>query len=311
MAQNKKCEIIIFGEVHSDVGSTKAILDLLKPLTSKGYRDYLFEEPSDHTYKTVYKNIELTKKYYLNIFKKNIEDVLSKVGVPGPLSEKQILEIHKTDDMPNVIKLHTTQYVEFKETYQTTLKLIAKIYKSTDLKLHFVDLPYSEKDILVQKGVLEDEFVTKRDQYMATRAEEICVNGGNKQVLLVGLEHHGIRDILKSKGFTVNVFAVFKYKPLNEINLPKDLSQEDLDDQLYNFRVREAADSTLANQQYKLENVKIIDLYKHPELNVTEILLDIIHTPKTDYFTQKFYDFIECIGDPYSCWSSLVADTEL
>lgn len=38
------------------------------------------------------------------------------------------------------IKKHAKNVIEFKEIYEAILKLIAKTYKNTNLKMYFIDL---------------------------------------------------------------------------------------------------------------------------------------------------------------------------
>lgn len=274
MTKNQGCELIIFGESHTDAGSTKTILDLLPILKNKGYTNYLFEESSDVTYNLLVNNLKQTLETFLSQVTKNIEIILSSVGITNLVVDAAFIKI-LNDYYGDVSALrpHIDQYMQFELSYKSTLNLLAEIKSDLDLSMHFVDLPALRKHRLeMTKGVLSDEYISKRDIYMAKQAEKICQNGGNKQVLLVGYDHHKIAKILESKGFIVNKIAVFYDKPQEEKDIPDGLSQEEMADQLSEFYDREAAELDPASQPYH-----VIDLYKHPELNVTEIVMDYLN----------------------------------
>lgn len=226
------------------------------------YSNYLFEESSDDSYENVKKAIKLNLKSMLKQVNEKIQSLLAKVGVNHKLTESEILTLNMLKNIPDSLKTPLKQYAEIKESYETSLSLLDNIHKNTSMSMHFVDMPKSDKNKLIQKSALEEDYVSIRDEHMASRAEKICANGGNKQILLVGFSHYKIGHLLKKKGFIVNSFAIFNYKPLfTEDNVPKDWPKKLKDDQLCNFRAREAAENPLANQVYGLKGVTIIDRY--------------------------------------------------
>jgi hypothetical protein len=281
--KNNQCEIAIFFENHDDKGNSKAIISLLEPFKAKGYVNYLFEEPADNSQATTIKLIERAKHAYLDyVLGDNLKLKIAKKGYVG-LNDKQLADL--LADSANIEELVGIgrQYRDIKESYEATIELLNRINHDQYLNSYNIDMPsvmrYEHEEFYPSEdGVQTKENIAKRDEYMAEQAKEICQTGANKQVLLVGLSHYGIGDILENNGFVVNKIAVFANKPISIDMLPENLPQVQVDDLLFGARVRD-----LYSDQYKsVNNLVLIDLYQNPELDYASIILGALDQPKVD-----------------------------
>lgn len=275
----KKCEIAIFLEHHDDKGGTEAISSLLAPLKARGYINYLFEEPSDENYVTTTNALKMAKNYYLNVLlDDDLKSSIESKGYIGLTNKKLANLLANSKNIPNLEEIGR-QYRGIKESYEATLKLLNSIHNDSDLSIYNIDMPRAMREEHEKRYASEDQIQTrenleKRNEYMADQAQEICQNSGNKQVLMIGLSHHGIGEILENHGFTVKKIAVFDDKPITieDLYQAQDLPQSTIDDVLYSSRVRDVSSS-----EYKaISDLTLIDLYQSPDLNYANMILGLL-----------------------------------
>jgi hypothetical protein len=275
VSNGDKCSILIFLEDHGDQGSTKAILDILDDLVNRGYKDYLFEEPSDVTYQATYNAIHQAMNHKLN---GKVSDLHSQIKARGiDVDRKQVQALLENPDLaPEPLKAVSINYNDLKKSYLYTLKLLKSI-NNNELNIHNIDMPTKMREYFNSKySPLDKEYTTLRDSHMSTEAEDICLAGGSKQVLLVGGSHHSIGKILKNKGFDVKLFAVFAGRPSQKSDFDPRKSQAEIDDLIASTYLRN--DYKSGSLPKELADLLLIDLYDNPELqsNYAAILLDTL-----------------------------------
>lgn len=276
-----KCKILIFLESHSDKGSGQAILDLFGYFQDRKYNSFLFEEPSDATYKNTIKAMKSTMESKLSMCFHHWLTMQKKAGDETNAQEMiDLLESQPYLSAHFKASKIGQQYHSVKESYTATIKLLKTIHNQPESKMHFVDLPMLQRLEFDKKYPYSSNKhlmnIKLRDEFMSGRAEEICLKGENSQVLLVGFKHYGIGNLLKQKGFEVKLFSVFVARPTSIEDLPPSISKFDKEDQLYLGKIRNSTAQELAKKSSILENLVLIDLYKHPELssNYTDLILE-------------------------------------
>jgi hypothetical protein len=262
------CSILVFLELHTDPGSTRAILENLNLLKNLGYLTYLLEEAEDMDFAETYSRMEANGNLLLNIVKKS-SILPSMKGIP----EEQIsliLEIGNKDiAIGSIMEAVIDQYYSIKDSYAATLSLMSKVNKDADLSIHNIDMPSKQKE---RMEINSDEIISLRDAYFSQKINKLCLEGHTKQVFLVGAAHGpGVKKILEQEyGIQTKLLAVFSSRPSSEKDLEKELTDEERTDQLTSLRQKYDDPSYIV--KYGHEDTKVIDLYVHNDFNTTQYI---------------------------------------
>ena len=251
------CPTIIFYEDHADQAPANMILKLLPNLVESEYRTFIFEEPENMPINTsIERLLSIERLFSIENAMKNVRNTIAreKGGDPSRIDGTSLEPLKVLERLAEASKV--------------SAELMSRIRKA---KLNYVAMDLNEvqrKKVGTRYGEHSKEALAIRDQHMKKRIMAACKKYKTGQVVLVGAMHNSIEHALRDSGYP-NVSSVYI------INHPVTPANQEEGERRGHDQMLRSKD-LLYMKKYRYEQVNIINIYDHSNINATkEVLLGL------------------------------------